>query len=99
MEFKKATLQPMGAQAKPTPAGPPIEVQINPASLRLQMSNNVDMGKAFAHIMPGAGILILAGGAWLLTAARGCGKARLDDGHANAAAPLFTLSERLSHPW
>lgn len=45
MEFKKATLQPMGAQAKPTPAGPPIEVQINPASLRLNQTNSLDVGK------------------------------------------------------
>jgi hypothetical protein len=45
MEFKKATLQPMGAQAKPTPVGPPIEVQINPASLRLNQTNSLDVGK------------------------------------------------------
>ena len=52
IEFKKATLQ----EVSPTPVHNPqpvpetlIYVQINPASLRLQMQNNVDAGKAFAR--------------------------------------------------
>lgn len=51
MEFKKATLQEVSSRPSPTPQvqGTPIEVQINPATLRLQMANNVDMGKAFAR--------------------------------------------------
>lgn len=51
MEFKKATLQEVDSKPSATPktVGDAIEVQINPASLRLQMANNVDMGKAFAR--------------------------------------------------
>jgi Contractile injection system tube protein len=51
MEFKKATLQEVSSRPSLTPQveGTPIEVQINPATLRLQMANNVDMGKAFAR--------------------------------------------------
>ena len=45
MEFKKATLRPMTDKAQPTPAGPLIEVQINPASLRLSQTNSLDVGK------------------------------------------------------
>jgi Contractile injection system tube protein len=56
MEFKQATLEEVeekpSANPKPAtgaaPAGP-IRVQINPASLRLQMSNNVDAGKAHSR--------------------------------------------------
>jgi hypothetical protein len=51
MEFKKATLQEVSSRPSPTPqvVGSPIDVQINPSTLRLQMANNVDMGKAFAR--------------------------------------------------
>ncbi len=51
MEFKKASLQEVDSKPSPTPAtvGEEIKVQINPASLRLQLANNVDMGKAFAR--------------------------------------------------
>jgi len=51
MEFKKATLQQISSQpsATPQPEGEPIEVQINPASLRLQMANTVDAGKAYSR--------------------------------------------------
>jgi hypothetical protein len=54
MEFKKAALQEV--DPKPTGSGPPklvegtkIEVQINPASLRLQMANSVDSGKGYGR--------------------------------------------------
>ena len=51
MEFKKATLQQVSSQPSATPQteGEPIEVQINPASLRLQMANTVDAGKAYSR--------------------------------------------------
>ena len=51
MEFKKATLQEVSSQPSPTPktVGEPVSVQVNPASLRLQMANSVDAGKAFAR--------------------------------------------------
>ncbi|MGH8932935.1 MAG: hypothetical protein ACRDZO_20510, partial [Egibacteraceae bacterium] len=51
MEFKKATLQEVSSKPsrEPQPGAAAIDVQINPASLRLQMSNNVDAGKAFAR--------------------------------------------------
>ena len=51
MKFEKATLQEVSSapSASPQPTGSPIEVQINPASLRLQMQNTVDAGKAFAR--------------------------------------------------
>jgi len=51
VNFEKATLQEVDSKPSPTPAtvGDPITVQINPATLRLQMSNNVDAGKAFAR--------------------------------------------------
>jgi hypothetical protein len=42
----KATLTPLKANAKPTPDGPVVEVQFNPASLRLAMTNNVEGGEA-----------------------------------------------------
>jgi hypothetical protein len=56
MEFKQATLEEVEEKpsANPKPATGdnqtgPIRVQINPASLRLQMSNNVDAGKAHSR--------------------------------------------------
>ena len=51
MEFKKATLEEVSSKPslEPKTVGAPIVVQINPASLRLQMANNVDAGKAFAR--------------------------------------------------
>ncbi|MBQ0826638.1 CIS tube protein [Streptomyces tagetis] len=42
----KATLQEIGTRP-PAPQPEPVTVQFNPASLRLQMANNVDMKKAF----------------------------------------------------
>src|SRR4029453_4599273 len=54
MEFKRAALQEV--DPKPAGSGPPklvkgskIEVQINPASLRLQMANSVDSGKGYGR--------------------------------------------------
>jgi hypothetical protein len=46
-EFKKATLVAVKAtaDAEPKDDGTPIEVQINPATLRLQMASTVDVGK------------------------------------------------------
>lgn len=51
MEFAKATLQEVSAKpaASPILVGDPVTVQINPASLRLQLTNNVDSGKALAR--------------------------------------------------
>jgi hypothetical protein len=52
MKFEKATLQEISStpSANPQPTKTPaIVVQINPASLRLQMQNTVDAGKAFAR--------------------------------------------------
>lgn len=51
MEFAKATLQEVSAKpsASPILVGEPVTVQINPASLRLQLTNNVDSGKALAR--------------------------------------------------
>jgi len=47
MEFKKAILVEVAAtpDAQPKDVGRPIEVQINPATLRLQMASTVDFGK------------------------------------------------------
>src|SRR3954465_7129634 len=47
MEFKKATLEPVKPNpvASPPSAGPTMTVQINPATLRLQMASTVDFGK------------------------------------------------------
>ena len=46
MEFKKAFLQAISPKPNSTdPAGPKIEVQINPATLRYQMASTVDFGK------------------------------------------------------
>ena len=51
MTFAKAKLEKIASKPSPNPQaeGTPIEVQINPASLRLSMSNNVDAGKAFSR--------------------------------------------------
>jgi hypothetical protein len=47
MEFKKATIVAVKdtADADPPDDGTPVEVQINPATLRLQMASTVDFGK------------------------------------------------------
>ena len=42
----KATLIPLKANAQPTPDGREVEVQFNPASLKLAMTNNVEGGEA-----------------------------------------------------
>jgi hypothetical protein len=51
VSLEKATLQPVesGPSPRPRTVGEPITVQLNPASLRYAMNNNVDMGKAFAR--------------------------------------------------
>ncbi len=51
MTLVKATLQEIGpgAQNPPAAVGSPVSVQLNPTSLRYQLSNNVDMGKAFGR--------------------------------------------------
>jgi hypothetical protein len=51
MEFVKATVQEVSSAPSPNPqpVGTAIAVQVNPASLRLQLQNNVDAGKAFAR--------------------------------------------------
>jgi Contractile injection system tube protein len=41
----KASLQELTGDRNPTESGAPIDVQFNPASLRLQMTNNVEGGK------------------------------------------------------
>jgi hypothetical protein len=47
MEFVKARIEEVtsGAGAPPTRVGKPVVVQINPATLRLQMASTVDFGK------------------------------------------------------
>ncbi|WP_138760651.1 CIS tube protein [Modestobacter altitudinis] len=47
MEFVKARIEEVttAAGAPPTPVGEPVEVQVNPATLRLQMASTVDFGK------------------------------------------------------
>jgi hypothetical protein len=47
----KATLQEVGpgAQNPPPTVGTPVAVQLNPTSVRYQLVNNVDMGKAFGR--------------------------------------------------
>jgi hypothetical protein len=51
MKFEKAIFQEISSKpsANPQAVGPEIEVQINPATLRLQMANTVDAGKAFGR--------------------------------------------------
>jgi hypothetical protein len=51
MKFEKAIFQEISSKpsANPQTVGPEIEVQINPATLRLQMANTVDAGKAFGR--------------------------------------------------
>jgi hypothetical protein len=44
--LSKATLTELSGDRTPTPAGDPVEVQFNPSSLRLQMTNNVEGGKS-----------------------------------------------------
>jgi hypothetical protein len=51
MTLVKAALQAVGpgAQNPPPTKGDPIAVQLNPTSLRYQLNNNVDVGKAFGR--------------------------------------------------
>src|SRR5215471_17309005 len=44
MPLKKATLQQIKADASAAPMGPEIEVQFNPASLKLELANRVEGG-------------------------------------------------------
>jgi hypothetical protein len=47
MNFKKATIEEISDKPSQTPQAvhPPVEVQINPATIRLQMASTVDFGK------------------------------------------------------
>jgi hypothetical protein len=42
----KATLQEIGADESATPVGDPVDVQFNPASLRLQIANTIEGGES-----------------------------------------------------
>ncbi|MBZ5558143.1 MAG: hypothetical protein LAO77_12790 [Acidobacteriia bacterium] len=44
--LKKATLQEIKADASAAPLGPEIEVQFNPASLRLELANRIEGGES-----------------------------------------------------
>jgi hypothetical protein len=46
MALAKASLQALTGAAKPTEDGAPFDVQFNPATLHLQMTNNVEGGEA-----------------------------------------------------
>ena len=46
MTLAKATLVAISADAHPTEQGTPIEVQFNPTSMRLAMTNSIDVGSA-----------------------------------------------------
>lgn len=45
--LKKATLQQISADANASPIGDPIEVQFNPASLKLDLANQVEGGDSY----------------------------------------------------